>query len=76
MTPLELSTHAELFTDKLKQDQEKELFYSYINAYWQRVERLERFEDIVGKEKQQKKMSEDEMLAKVKELNEMFGGTG
>lgn len=74
LTPFELSVHAELYTDKQKHDQESELFLSYINAYWQRVEKLERFDDLIGKERPQKQMNEDEMLAKIMDLNKMFGG--
>lgn len=75
MTPYELSVCAELFADKLKGDQENDLFLAYINAYWQRVETLKSFDEMMGKEKQQQKMNDDQMLAKVMELNNMFGGT-
>ena len=75
MTPFELSICAEVFSESIKNDQETELFLAYINAYWQRVETLKSFEDMIGKEKKQKKMNEDEMLAKVMELNSMFGGS-
>ena len=74
MTPFELSACATLFSDKLKNDQETEMFYSYINAYWQRVETLKSFDDMIGKEKQVKVMSSEEMFSKVMGLHSAMGG--
>lgn len=71
MTPLELNLCAESVTDKIKNDQESEMFYSYINAYWQRVETLKSFDEMIGKKKV---MSAEEMLAQVMGFNAEMGG--
>ena len=74
MTPFELNLCASATAEKLKNDQESELFYSYVNAYWQRVETLKSFEDMIGKERKAKAMSPEEMLAKVMGIHAEMGG--
>lgn len=75
MTPLELNLCVTAFADKSKNDQESELFYSYINAYWQRIEKLQSFNDMIGKPKEEKVMSADEMLANIIGIHSEMGGT-
>ncbi|KRE33429.1 hypothetical protein ASG85_14275 [Paenibacillus sp. Soil724D2] len=74
LTPAELSVCAAVFTETLKNDQETEMFYSYINAYWQRVETLKSFDEMLGKPKQEKVMSAEEMLSKVMGIHADMGG--
>jgi hypothetical protein len=75
MTPLELNQCASVVAEKTKNDQESELFYSYVNAYWQRVETLKSFDDMIGKPKETKVMSADEMLANVMGIHSELDGT-
>lgn len=75
MTPFELNMCALLFAEKVQGDQESDLFLSYINAYWQRIETLKSFDEMLGKEKEPKAMTEEEMLAKVMGLHSKMGGT-
>lgn len=74
MTPAELTFSASAFNEKMKNDQESEMFYSYINAYWQRVEKLKSFDEMIGKEKEVKIMSADEMMSKLMGLHNDLGG--
>jgi hypothetical protein len=75
MTPFELGVCAELFSEQIKSDQENDLFLAYINAYWQRVDPLKSFGDMIGKKREAVKMDDQAMLAKAMQLNAMFGGT-
>lgn len=70
LTPFELNQCAEINNEK----NENDLFLQYINAYWHRVDPLKSFEEMMGREKKSQGMSEEEMLAKVADLNHMFGG--
>jgi hypothetical protein len=75
MTPLDLNLCAQACADKAKNDQESEMFYSYINAYWQRVETLKSFDEMLGRPKEVKVMTPDEMLATVMGIHNELGGT-
>lgn len=75
MTPLELNLCATAYSEKAKNDQEADMFYSYVNAYWQRVEKLKSFDEMIGKEKETKVMSAEEMLASVMGIHAEMGGT-
>lgn len=74
MTPFELNVCVETFTEKLKNEQETEMFYAYLGAYWQRVETLKSFNEMIGKETEQKQMTAEEMLTKVMGFNSELGG--
>lgn len=74
MTPFELSVCAELFSEKQKNDQESDLFLAYVNAYWQRVETLKPFDELMGRESAPKIMTAEEMLRNVMGLHQEHGG--
>lgn len=79
MTPAELSVCAEVYGEQQKVEYEQSLFFAHVNAYWQRVDSLKPFNEIMeeGKarqEREEKKMSDMEMLVNVTQLNALFGG--
>lgn len=77
MTPRELNIRAELYAEKLKNDQEEKITLAYMAARWQRVETLEPFDYYLEKMKQpkQEEMTDDEMKLKVRALNAALGGS-
>lgn len=58
---------------------EKDLLTAYMTAYFHRVEKLEPFETYRKRldqaEPEQKKMSDDDMLQKILQLNNAMNGT-
>lgn len=74
MTPYELSLHIKAFNENRKQDQEEKLTLTYLGAYWQRVKKMPRLKDILGKTQPKKSMSSKQMLTMVRHLNAAFGG--
>lgn len=48
---------------------------TYLGAYWQRVKKMPNIKEILGKKEPKKKMTDEEMLKQVKQLNEIFGGS-
>lgn len=67
---------ADVFTEKVEQENNEKLMLAWINAYWQRVEKLEPFETFIKKKEETapKSMTTEEMLLKVYELNARMGG--
>lgn len=78
MTPHELNIAVTAFGEKYMLQSENDLLSAYMTAYFHRVEKLETFETyrskMTGKEQVPKGMSDDHMLAKVAQLNGMYGG--
>jgi hypothetical protein len=74
MTPLEYGLYIKVYNEKLKQDGKDRLALAYLGAAWQRAKKLPNFKKILGMEQPQKKMTNEEMLLKVKQLNAAFGG--
>ncbi|SEN19303.1 hypothetical protein [Paenibacillus sp. OV219] len=74
MTPFELSVCAELNRETAKDKEESDLFLAYINAYWQRVETLKPFNELMGKESTPKQMTAEEMLMNVMGYHSSVGG--
>lgn len=78
ITPFELSIYADAYAKR--QETEQKIMYenSVINAYlisrwvWQKRVDIKKFLNANGERK--KAMTDEEMLAKVKALNAMFGG--
>lgn len=75
MTPLELNICVEVFSEDQKRKAEDNLQLEYMNAYWQRVENLKSFNEMINKKVEEKKMTNTEMLANVHKLNALFKGT-
>jgi hypothetical protein len=75
MTPDELSLFADAYGEKIEREQEESVTIAYLTAYLHRVERMPFLDELLGKEKQENDMTDDEMLNQVKMLNALFGGT-
>jgi hypothetical protein len=74
MTPLEYRLHIKVYNEKLKQDRKDRLALTYLGAAWQRAKKLPDYKRLLGMELPKKKMTNEEMLLKVKQLNAAFGG--
>jgi len=81
MTPLELNIAVRHFREKQKQQYKEKIEIAYYNAMWtiQWLGKKEHHpkplkEIIEGLYKEEKVMSDDEMLNQVKALNKLFGG--
>jgi hypothetical protein len=74
MTPNELNMCVEIYAEKTKQESDAKLQLEWVNAYWQRIEILKPFEEMIQQPKEEKKMSDNEMLANAHRLNALFGG--
>lgn len=69
---------AQVFTEKEKERFESNLTFAWINAYYQRVEKLaplkECLDEALGRVSDSEEMTDDAMLAMVKKLNAQYGG--
>lgn len=77
MTPNELNMSIEVYSENLKISSEEKLHLEWVNAYWQRIDVLKSFSEMIGKNDEQKEkvMSDLEMLTNAHKLNELFGGS-
>lgn len=64
------------FTDRLKREHDEQITYAWVNAYFQRVEKMPKLEEFLQNkpEKKKKQTSAEAMLEIVKGLNAAFGG--
>jgi hypothetical protein len=74
LTPFEFSLVVNAYIEKEKQKEKDRLAQTYLGAAWQRAKKLPNFKKLLGMEQPQKKMTNEEMLLKVKQLNAAFGG--
>lgn len=76
MTPHELNIAADIYKIQFERNDERLLHQAYANAYWQRVNVLKSFNEMIGKtdDQEKEKMSTDQMYNKMLELNSFFGG--
>lgn len=75
MTPRELNMCIEVFSKNVTSKAEEKLHLEWVNAYWQRVDILKPFHEMIGKPKEEKEMSDIDMLVNVEQLNALFGGS-
>ena len=82
LTPYQLNLILFDYTEKEKVKQESKLFEIYLTAAWTSrwvwAKKVPKFEEIMSKAKSKankKVMTDDQMLAQVKILNQVFGGT-
>jgi hypothetical protein len=75
MTPYELNVAINVSSKKQKQEYEKEIALVWLGAKLQRAKSIPDLKKLIGNEQQKKKMTSEEMLNKVKQLNAAFGGT-
>lgn len=79
LTPFELNCFLNGFTQRKKIEIQQRISIAYTQAYWtvqwlgkSKPKPLKKI--LQEMDRQQKAMTDDEMLAKVKQLNAMFGG--
>lgn len=77
-TPKQLNLLAEVYSAKEKEKVEENITFAWLNAYYQRVEKLnplkECIDEAFGKKPEEEEMTDDAMLEMVKKLNAQFGG--
>jgi hypothetical protein len=76
MTPYELSVYAEVFQEKKATELEEQLTLVWLGEYYHRLKKLPSLKELLSKvkEKEDTKMSDDEMLRVVTMLNKQFKG--
>jgi hypothetical protein len=83
MTPHELNLMILAYKESKKQDFEQQLTAAYLNAMWQRKDKLssDDLKEVINKlndeqpeTKHKPKMTPEQMLNEVKKLNAAFGG--
>lgn len=75
MTPFEIFCYCEAFTSRMKFEQQERVTQAYLTAYLQRVKEMPKLDKLLGKDKEPKTMTDEEMWDKVRALNAQFGGT-
>ncbi|MFJ5713113.1 hypothetical protein [Neobacillus sp. NPDC093127] len=71
-----MSLFIDQHNEKIKFEVEEKITLVYLGAYWHRVEKMPSLDSILKKtQPARKKMTDEEMLNKVKQLNAAFGGT-
>ena len=77
MTPHELNLCIDAHNKRESNLREEGLINAYANAYWSRVKKMPRLDDLLKKTngaKSRKPQSDNQMLQAVKKLNAAFGG--
>lgn len=76
MTPYQLRLYVDDYNERIKAESEEKLTLAYLTAYWQRVKKMPSLDKVLNREKTmtKQKMSNDEMLEQIKNLNAAFGG--
>jgi hypothetical protein len=74
LTPYEFSLVVDAYIKKEKKREKDRLAQAYLGAAWQRAKKLPNLKKLLEIEEQNKKMTNEEMLLKVKQLNAAFGG--
>lgn len=76
MTPAELNLSAEIYAEKKKQEEQNMIIQAYLISRWVWAKEvpIEKILEDVGTTKENKVMTDEEMLAQVKILNSLFGG--
>ena len=76
MTPDELNLSAEIYAEKKKQDEQNLIIQAYLISRWVWTEKIpiEKILEEMGTKKEKNKMTDEQMLARVKTLNTIFGG--
>jgi hypothetical protein len=74
MTPREFTLHIKVYNEKQKQNEKDKISVAYLSAAWQRAKKLPNLKRLLEMEQPKKKMTNEEMLLKVKQLNAAFGG--
>lgn len=75
MTPYELNLSIEAFVERKEAESIENITLVWLGEYYHRIKKLPRLDEVTRKLKPKKKMTDQEMLETVKQLNAMFGGT-
>lgn len=74
LTPRELGIYIDAYIDRVKQDEESNMFYAYMGAYLQRVKNMPPLSKFLKKEEKQKEQTPEEILEELKKFNASLGG--
>lgn len=74
VTPFELSLVVKGFNERQKANQKENVYQAYLISRWVWQKKVD-IEKILEIKKEKKVMSSDQMLAQVKQLNALFGGS-
>lgn len=78
MTPYELLISAEAFEDRRFAEFQKDVTIAWLGEYYHRTKSLPALKDAlaeISKEENRREMTDDEMLAEVKRIHAILGGT-
>lgn len=75
LTPGELFSIVRGFNQRAERDQENQIVAAYLTAYWHRVKKMPRLDEVIGKKSQPKKQDAAAMLEEIKRMNVALGGT-
>lgn len=74
ITPFELNVAAKGYARRQEQKQKQSIYQAYLISRWVWKKKID-IEKYLGEQKPKKRMTDEEMLAKAKVLNALFGGT-
>lgn len=80
-TPYEFSLHVEAYSKRKKEDNEEQVTLAYVNALWtiqwmgKKENHPKPLNEILGIKEEKKVMTDQQMLAKARQLNAIFGGS-
>lgn len=74
MTPFELNLKAKGYAKRREIEQKESIYQAYLISRWVWQKKIN-IETILETKKESKVMTDDEMLAQVKVLNKLFGGS-
>lgn len=75
MTPHELNLHIAAYNEREQAAFKSGVTLAYLTAGWQRAMRLPDLNEVLKEDKPKREQSVTDMLAEVKKLNALMGGT-
>lgn len=75
LTPGELFSVVRGFNKRAEREQENQIVSAYLTAYWHRVKKMPKLDEVIGKKSQPKKQDVKDMLEEIKRMNLALGGT-
>jgi hypothetical protein len=74
ITPSELFLKVKAYQNKLKRNEQLNIYNAYLSAYWQRVKKMPSLKEVFESKDEKKQSSAEELFEKVKQLNAKLGG--
>ena len=74
ITPFELSTVVKGYSKRQEQRQKESMYQAYLISRWVWAKKID-IKKYLGEDKPKRRMTDEEMLEKVKVLNALMGGT-